>query len=145
MEAFDLALKSAFASEYAYLIKAQNFHWNVVGREFYPDHLLFGRIYEEVQGSLDAFAENLRKSGVVVPAGAAQIGQLSIITDSPDTAPTSRVMIASLCDDSERLVDLYGSVYQAAEERRNFGLANFLADRQDAHAGHCWMLKSAQG
>ena len=68
-EAYFLALQSAFASEYAYLIKAQNFHWNVTGREFYQDHLLFQRIYEEVEGSLDTFAENLRKSGVMAPAG----------------------------------------------------------------------------
>lgn len=143
-EAYFLALQSAFASEYAYLIKAQNFHWNVTGREFYQDHLLFQRIYEEVEGSLDAFAENLRKCGVMAPAGLDQMAQLSVINDSPDTPPSARVMISSLCDDSEKMVDLYRSLCQAATAKGNHGLANFFADRQDAHAGHCWMLTSAQ-
>jgi starvation-inducible DNA-binding protein len=139
------ALQSAFASEYAYLVKAQNFHWNVVGREFYADHLLFERLYTEVQENLDAFAENLRKTGTMVPAGLAQLAQLSIVNDSPDSPPSARVMVTSLCGDSEKLCDIYRDLVDAATAKGNHGLANFFAERQNAHAGHAWMLNSVLG
>lgn len=141
-EAYFLALQSAFASEYAYLVKAQNFHWNVMGREFYPDHLLFERIYGEVQGKIDGFAENLRKLGIMVPAGLLQLAQLTVINDSPETPPSARVMISSLCGDSEKLADLYRSLVEAATAKGNHNLANFIAELQDLHAGHAWMLNS---
>jgi hypothetical protein len=60
---YPLALKTAFASEYAFVIKAQNFHWNVEGMFFEQFHALFGGIYEETYSSIDSFAENLRIFG----------------------------------------------------------------------------------
>ena len=42
------ALKIAFASEFAFYLKAHYFHWNVEGPLFSQLHDLFGNIYEEV-------------------------------------------------------------------------------------------------
>jgi starvation-inducible DNA-binding protein len=60
-EKFINGLKIAFASQYAFAIKAQNFHWNVEGQDFYQLHQLFEDIYNETYGAVDAFAENIRK------------------------------------------------------------------------------------
>ena len=35
MDKFTNQLKIAFASQYTFAIKAQNFHWNVEGSDFY--------------------------------------------------------------------------------------------------------------
>ena len=48
MEELQMALKRAFATTYAFLVKAENFHWNVVGANFQQHHELFGDIYDEV-------------------------------------------------------------------------------------------------
>ena len=37
----------------------QQSHWQVKGRSFYGDHLLFQRLYESVQGQTDALAEKM--------------------------------------------------------------------------------------
>ena len=52
------ALKIAFASEFSFYLKAQNFHWNVTGPDFQEYHALFGDIYSEVYDSIDAFMNN---------------------------------------------------------------------------------------
>ena len=143
-EAYRLALKSAFASHYAFLIKTQNFHWNVVGRQFYADHLLFQRIYEEVDSSIDTFAENLRKLDMTAPAGLQIFSQLSVIKDASEMPPSGDVMITTLYRDSEKLKELCQSLYESAEAAKDYNLANFLADRQDAFAKHCWMLESSR-
>jgi DNA-binding ferritin-like protein len=41
MEQLLNALKIAFASEYAFALKAQNFHWNTEGPDFLEYHMLF--------------------------------------------------------------------------------------------------------
>ena len=46
------ALKALLATQYAYVIKAQFFHWNVEGPDFSQLHKFFGKIYEEVYGSI---------------------------------------------------------------------------------------------
>ena len=53
MDALQQALKIAFASEFAFYLKAHYFHWNVEGPLFPQLHKLFGKIYEEVYDSID--------------------------------------------------------------------------------------------
>lgn len=42
----------------------QGRHWTVKGPSFYPDHLLFGRLYETAGTSIDALVELSLASGI---------------------------------------------------------------------------------
>ena len=140
-EKYHLALKTAFASEYSFYLKAQNFHWNVEGPNFPQYHELFGNIYEEVGGVIDAFAENIRKVNTYVPASLQRFSMLSQIDDETDIVPAEQ-MIAELHHDSEKMANLFKITYKMAEANGDYGLANFLAERQDAHKKHSWMLRA---
>lgn len=135
------ALKIAFASEFSFYLKAQNFHWNVEGPDFQEFHALFGDIYSEVYSSIDAFAENIRKSGGYAPAGLQKLSVLSEIEDSQDAIPV-QTMVQTLLADSDKLAQLMGMVYKIADGAGEYGLSNFLAERQDAHRKHSWQLRS---
>lgn len=136
------ALKIAFASEYAYYLKAHNFHWNVEGINFTQFHDLFSQIYTEVFGALDLFAENIRKINDYAPGSFAGLSKYSLIEGTEDMLGAQE-MCAILLADSEKLQMIHAKVYQMAESAGQFGLANFLAERQDAHAKHAWMLRSS--
>ena len=140
-EKFHLALKTAFASEYAFYLKAQNFHWNVEGSNFPQYHELFGTIYEEVGDIIDDFAENLRKSGTYAPASFSKFSMLTAIDDENGVPDPAR-MLVELYEDSEKLAGVFKAVYQLADQMGEYGLSNFFADRQDAHRKHSWMLRS---
>lgn len=138
---YHLALKTAFASEYAFVLKAQNFHWNVEGMFFEQFHALFGSIYEEAYGSIDAFAENLRKVKAYAPASFKRFSMLSEIDDETEILD-AQTMCAELLADSEKLEEIFKLVYKMADSQGDYGLSNFLAERQDAHAKHSWMLRA---
>lgn len=133
--------KVAFASEYAFFVKAQFFHWNVEGSNFPQYHELFGDIYTEVYGVIDAFAENIRKLGTYTPASFSRLSMLSRIEDEVNVMPAEQ-MLAELYQDSEKMIQMFKVTYMLAEQQKQFGIANFYADRQDAHAKHSWMLRS---
>ena len=141
MDELQRALKIAFASEYAFALKAQNFHWNVEGPLFPQLHELFDTIYSEVYGSIDGFAENIRKIKAYTPASFTRFSILSGVEDETEILPPE-AMIAELLADSERMQEMFKIVFQAAEELGEHGLSNFLADSQDAHAKHSWMLRA---
>ena len=136
------ALKAAFASEYAFYLKAQNFHWNVEGDDFYQMHQLFGQIYSEVGDSIDAFAENIRKCQSFAPASFLSLNALSVVNGEERTPLDCLTMTQELLQDSDNLCLMFAAVYDKADAAREFGLANFLADRQDAHKKHSWMLRA---
>ena len=135
------AMKIAFASEFTFYLKSHTFHWNVEGPDFSEFHELFGNIYEEVLSAIDPFAENIRKIGAYVPGNFQQMSMIQG-ADIDVEVPPAMEMTAILLADNEKLVKMMGLVYKLAEAEGEFGLANFLADRQDAHRKHGWMLRS---
>jgi starvation-inducible DNA-binding protein len=138
---YHLALKTAFASEYAFAIKAQNFHWNVEGASFPQLHELFDKIYTEVYGSIDTFAEQLRALELYTPASLQKFSMLSVVEDENDILQ-ERTMVEELYQDSEKMANIFRITFDMAEDAGDHGLSNFLADRQDAHKKHSWMLRS---
>jgi starvation-inducible DNA-binding protein len=139
---YQLALKTAFASEYAFALKAQNFHWNVEGPLFVQLHGLFDTIYSEVYGSIDTFAEQLRALQVYTPASLAKFSMLTKVEDENEV-PDFQNMLRELLTDSERMAEIFRITFDMAEASGDHGLSNFLADRQDAHKKHSWMLRAS--
>ena len=141
MDKFVNQLKIAFASQYAFAIKAQNYHWNVEGPDFYQRHKMFQKIYEEVYGAVDDFAENIRKIKAYTPASLERFSALTAISDEVEVLESS-AMIAELLADAEKMQEIMKVLFTEAEARGENGLSNFLADRQDAFAKHAWFLRS---
>jgi starvation-inducible DNA-binding protein len=141
MDKFTNQLKIAFASQYAFAIKAQNFHWNVEGSDFYQLHNLFEDIYTEVYGAVDAFAENIRKIKAYTPASLERFSALTAISDEVEVLEPS-AMVAELLHDAEKMQEIMKVLFTEAEARGENGLSNFLADRQDAFAKHAWFLRA---
>jgi starvation-inducible DNA-binding protein len=141
MDSLHRALKIAFASEYAFYLKAHYFHWNVEGPNFPQYHELFANIYEEVYGSIDKFAEEIRATGTYTPGSFTRFSILSQIEDETEVLP-AETMLVELLQDSDKLEEMFRIVFRAAEELGKHGLSDFLASRQDAHAKHSWMLRS---
>ena len=141
MDKFLNQLKIAFASQYAFAIKAQNYHWNVEGIDFYQKHKMFQKIYEEVYGAVDDFAENIRKIKAYTPASLYRFSALAAIDDELEIIDP-QAMVAELLRDAEKMQEIMKVLFVEAEALGHHGLSNFLADRQDAFAKHAWFLRS---
>lgn len=141
MDKFTNQLKIAFASQYTFAIKAQNFHWNVEGENFYQYHNLFQDIYEEVYASLDDFAENIRKIKSYAPGSLHRFSTLTNIDDEIEIL-SPQEMIAELLADAEKMQEIMKVLFAGSEERQLYGLSDFIAGRQDAFAKHAWFLRA---
>ncbi len=142
MEELQNAAKIAFASSFSFYLKAQNFHWNVEGEDFLQYHDLFGKIYEEVYGSIDTFAEQIRAMGAYAPASLARFNMLSQIQDENEILPKDQ-MLMELLQDNERLINILKLTFEVSERNKEFGFSDFVAGRMDAHRKHGWMIKSS--
>jgi starvation-inducible DNA-binding protein len=135
-------LKTLLATQYAFVIKSQLFHWCVEGPDFAQLHGFFGNLYEEVyENSIDQTAEYIRILDEYTPGSFERFLELSQITGQTKI-PRARLMITELLADSQTLVDLLNQCFQSAEAENQQGIADFLAGRIDAMGKHRWMLKS---
>jgi starvation-inducible DNA-binding protein len=135
-------LKVLLATQYAFVIKAQLFHWNVEGPDFAQMHKFFGKIYEEVyKNSIDATAEYIRILDDYTPGSFERFQELSLIPGQTKI-PRSRLMIQELLADSQTLIDHLNQCFAAADSENQQGIADFVAGRIDAMGKHRWMLRS---
>jgi starvation-inducible DNA-binding protein len=141
MEELKTALRRAFATTYAFLVKAENFHWNVTGPNFVQHHKLFGDIYDEVDNELDSFAERVRAIRCYVPASFSQLSEYSAILDTVEILPPTE-MVRTLYVDNGKVHTTLMEAYQLAESFGEHGLSGFLTERIDAHRKHGWKLYS---
>ena len=135
------AAKIGFASQYTFFLKAQFYHWNVEGINFQELHALFERIYTEVYGTIDDFAEKIRACGGYAPSSNTRFNMLSIIDDAVEVIPAEQ-MVSELLADAENMDTIIKKVYDVAEAEGEHGFSNFLAERMDAFRKHAWMLRA---
>jgi starvation-inducible DNA-binding protein len=136
------ALKTLLATEYAFVIKAQLFHWNVEGPDFAQLHEFFGGIYEEVyDNSIDRTAEYIRTLEDYTPGSFERFQELSIVSGQTKI-PRARLMIEELLANNGQMIDLLNKTFEIAQNEKQEGIANFIAERIDAHGKHGWMLRS---
>ena len=136
------SLKTLLATNFAYYLKAQGFHWNVEGPDFGQLHRQFGKIYEEVyENSIDQTAEFIRTLDDYTPGSFERFGELSQIPGQLKV-PRASLMIMELLADSQTLIDLLNQVFAVAESENQQGIMDFLASRIDAMGKHRWMLRS---
>lgn len=134
-------LKKVLANNFAFYLKAQYFHWNVEGSDFYQLHNFFGDLYEEVYGSIDHLAEEIRALKAYAPGSFERYIQLSDVKGD-DRILTSQQMLQQLLSDNEIVINSYMEALQLADESKAVGLSDFIQGRVDQHQKHAWMLRS---
>ena len=135
-------LKTLLATSYVFVIKAQNFHWNIEGDNFPQYHQFLGDLYEEVyDNTIDKCAEYVRTLGGYAPGSITRFAELSVIPDQTKI-PRAELMFEELLDNNAKIIELLNACFEATQQENKQGIANFIADRLDAHEKHQWMIRS---
>jgi starvation-inducible DNA-binding protein len=134
-------MKVVLADTYAFVIKAENYHWNVEGPNFPQYHKFFGKLYKEVDGSIDVIAEHIRAIGAYAPGSLSRFQELTTIEDELNI-PEAAEMVKRIGADNDKVLASLTTAYKAAEEAEELGLSNFLQDRIEIHKKHGWMIKA---
>jgi len=135
-------LKTLLATSYAFVIKAQNFHWNLEGPNFPQYHEFLGNLYSEVyDNAIDQTAELIRQLDSYTPGSIARFSELSQISDQTKI-PRAELMMAELYADNQKLLEMWKAAFHVAEEADEQGIADFIAGRIDAHGKWAWQLRS---
>lgn len=142
MDELKQSMKTAMASSFAFYMKAHYFHFNVEGPMFLQYHDLFGKIYEEVYGSIDQFGEEIRALGSYAPMSLGRFQELTVIEEPQGVVPATQ-MITELMDDNTKIIELLAQVFDLADSANEQGLADFIAGRLDSHKKHAWMLRAS--
>ena len=134
-------LKTFLGSSYAYFTKAWGFHWNVEGTNFGELHKFFSKVYTDTQDSIDRTAEFIRTTNEYAPGSLERFQELSQISGQIKI-PRARLMITELLADTQTMIDLSKSLFDAASAEGREDIANFAAERQEKHGKYAWQMRA---
>lgn len=135
-------LKTTLADAVVLYLRAHGYHWNVEGPDFHEYHGLFGEIYEDVYASIDPIAENIRKLDDYAPYRLERLTSLRTLPED-SVEPNAKAMATDLLKANEAMVERLNAAFKAANDENEQGIANFLAERIDAHQKWCWFLRAS--
>jgi HK97 family phage prohead protease len=138
-------LTELLADVFSFYLRAHGAHWNVKGSDFSEYHKLFNEIYEDVYGSVDPIAENLRKLGSLAPFTLSSLIALRSIDDAPTIMQDPMALATDLLTANDIVIDQISDSFDCATACGQQGIANFLADRLDKHQFWKWQLTASLG
>jgi starvation-inducible DNA-binding protein len=142
MEQLLTLIKQLLADNIALKFKAHGYHWNVEGDDFPQFHDFFGEIYENYDAATDTYAEWLRMLKAYAPYRLTDFFDMSTVAE-PVIVSDAQAMLSDLYMSIEKhIADLIvaSDLSNAAKE---YGLANFFADRQTASQKFCWQIRAS--
>ena len=134
-------LTEVFNSNFVAYYKTHVAHVNIVGRNFYSDHKLLGKIYETLQGDIDSLAELIRTQADFMPESLGTVIAGSTIADT-DVYGTSDELIEGVLGDLTSLIGLYRELEEVADEAEEDHISNFAQERETQFTKFSWMLRS---
>lgn len=119
---------------------AHGYHWNVEGPDFSQYHDLFANIYEDVDGSIDPIAENIRKLDCYAPFALQDfVSMRTVQSVGVKTSPMD--MAKALFKMNDGVLKQLDKAFKEASKANEQGIMNFLADRIDMHKKWRWQLR----
>lgn len=116
-------------------------HWKVTGESFYSDHLLFERLYENLNDDIDTLAEK-----IISFFGEQAIDPLVLIKLSHyfvhkayQEEPECIISRSLLME--ENLQEILEDFYSATEEALSMGLDDFIMSLAGEHEEHIYLLR----
>ena len=137
------ALNEVLSNTIVLYFSAHRAHWNVEGVDFREYHGLFEDIYSDTYGSVDTFAENIRKLGDF-PVALSEMEDMASYEDNSATTD-ARELAVDLYGKNKSYVEMLKSTFTVANDANEQGIANFIAERIDMHEKWDWQLRASLG
>jgi len=136
------ALLTTFCSNFVAYYKTHASHANVTGRNFFSDHKLLGKIYEDLQAEIDTLGELLRTTDVEMPHTLSDIIADSEVSDIAVYGDSEEYLMAAE-EDLVKLIDIHLDLEETTKDLLEFNhLANYAQDRVKTLHKYLWMIKS---
>lgn len=134
-------LQQVFADNFVVAYRAQVAHVNILGRNFYSDHRLLGKIYQHLQDNIDVLAEHLRTLGEFMPTSLDAVLRTAQIADS-DCEGTADELLLQVQLNLQDLVRSFSDLAQAASDDDIEEIENYAQEEILALNRWIWMISS---
>ena len=132
-------LNVLLADYHLYYQKLRNFHWNVIGKNFFDLHVKFEELYEDAKTKVDDIAERVLTLRFQPTSNLSDYLEISNIKESPSNISDSE-MITTLLNDHGILLKQLRKVSESAEKGGDEGTIDLMGGYIRELEKTSWML-----
>ena len=132
-------LNILLADYHLYYQKLRNFHWNVIGKNFFDLHEKFEELYDEAKLKVDEIAERILTLRYQPTSNMSEYLKDSNLKESPSDISDSK-MIEILLDDHGTLLKQMRKVVKVADESGDEGTIDLIGAYIRELEKTSWML-----
>jgi len=132
-------LNVLLADYHLYYQKLRNFHWNVMGKNFFDLHVKFEELYEDAKTKVDEIAERILTLRFQPTSNLSDYMEISSIKESPSNISDSD-MIKTLLNDHGILLKQLRKVSEIAEKGGDDGTIDLMGGYIRELEKTSWML-----
>ncbi len=142
-------LNVLLADYHLYYQKLRNFHWNVIGHNFFDLHIKFEEMYDDAKLKIDEIAERILTLRFQPTSNFTDYVKLSNIKESPSDTKDLK-MVEILLDDHGKLLKQMRTVVEKADAAGDEGTIDMIG----GFIGHiekiswmldAWAMKTGEG
>lgn len=134
-------LNLLLANYHMHYQKLRNFHWNVLGHDFFDIHEKFEELYNLSKKNIDDIAERIRVFGHTPMSNMSDYLEHAEIEESP-TDLMADDMVREILSDFQFLLSFMVEADEAAQEIGDFGTIDMMNDFVKDMEKYHWMLTS---
>ncbi|TXD47184.1 Dps family protein [Polaribacter sp. IC073] len=132
-------LNVLLADYHVYYQKLRNFHWNVLGKNFFDLHNRFEEMYDDTKVKIDEIAERIITLKYHPISKLSDYIEVSRIKESSPLL-TDVQMVATIIEDHKTLIEQLSKVTDRAEKAKDEGTIDLIGAYIRALEKSTWML-----
>lgn len=134
-------LNILLADYHLYYQKLRNFHWNIVGENFFTLHVKFEEMYDDTLIKIDDIAERILTLGHQPVSNFSEYLKLAHVEESPATLSDVE-MVKTLIGDHGKLIGQLRQTLDKASDAGDEGTADFISGYIAELEKTSWMLNA---
>ena len=125
--------------------KLQNYHWNIIGKDFFTIHEKLEEYYDEINEQIDEIAEHILMLGGE-PLGTMQdYLNTTCIKEAKNEKIKDDIMFENVIKDLETLLKKVTKIKKKADDTNNYATSSLMDEYISNYIKKLWMLKQMMG
>lgn len=121
--------------------KLQNYHWNIIGKDFFVLHAKLEEYYDEINEQIDEIAEHILMLGKQPLGTMKDYLEKATISEAKNEKVHDDVVFENIIKDYETLLQKVAKIKKEADEQNLYATSSLMDDYIKGYTKILWMLK----
>lgn len=122
--------------------KLQNYHWNIVGEDFFTGHSKLEEYYDKINEQIDEIAEHILMLGYEPLGTMKDYLANTCIEEAKNEKVKSAYIFENIVKDYETLLNKATSIKKKADEKEVYSTSSLMDGYISDYMKNIWMLKA---